>query len=148
MRNNALQYTFKVWVTSVVVSPILFASLLSIRQIITVAELIDYGWRLIGIYLILVVLQLLFSFVTWIVFLLLVNIVSLIPLPNLLIKLIIFCLGVLLAIGTFMALNDFMAMAGNDDSIVNLMYANCAAIGLSIWYYKLDVEAKESQKPN
>jgi len=145
MKNTVLQYTFKVWVTSVVVSPFLFGLILLARQIVTVTELLDDGWRLSGIYLGLAVLQLLFSFVTWIVFLLLVNVVSLIPLSNLLIKVIIFCIGILLTIGTFMALRDFISLIGDRDNIVNLMYANCAGIGLSVWYYRLNTASVERE---
>jgi hypothetical protein len=143
MKNSALQYTFKVWITSILVSPVLFGLMLILRQIISLPEFFDFGFRLVGMYLVLAVLQLGLSFVTWLVFLLLVNIVSLIPLPNLLIKLIIFCIGILLTVGTFKALHDFIAMTGDGDSLINLMYANCAGIGWGVWYYKLDIKARE-----
>ena len=143
MKNNALQYTFRVWITSVIVSPVLFGLILVIRQVISISELIDDGFRLIGTYLFLVALQLVFSFVTWLVFLLLVNGVSLIPLSKSLIRLIIFCLGILLTLGTFLALDSMTGLMMDSNGFINLAYANCAGIGWGVWYYNLDIKAKE-----
>jgi len=114
-----------------------------VKQLFTIRELLDDGTRLVGMYILLVVLQLLFSFVTWLVFLLLVNLVSLIPIPRLLIRLLIFSIGILLTIGTFMALDSFIGSLSDRDSLINLVYANCAGIGWGVWYYKLDIKAKE-----
>jgi|GEM_PF-1335184 len=143
MKNNALQYTFRVWITSIIISPFLFVLILMVKQLFTIRELLDDGTRLVGMYILLVVLQLLFSFVTWLVFLLLVNLVSLIPIPRLLIRLLIFSIGILLTIGTFMALDSFIGSLSDRDSLINLVYANCAGIGWGVWYYKLDIKAKE-----
>jgi len=143
MKNNALQYTFRVWITSILVSPFLFGLLLLIRQVVTVTELINDGFRLIGMYLFLVALQLLFSFVTWLVFLLAVNIVCLIPISKTLTRVVLFCVGILLTVSTFMLLDDFIGLMGDRNSLVNLMYANCAGIGWGVWYYRLNAKATE-----
>ncbi len=145
MKNNALQYTFRVWITSVIISPLLFGLILIVRQVVTISELFNDGLWLMTMYLFLVVLQLVFSFVTWLVFLLLVNIFSLITLPNPLIKLAIFCIGILLAIGTYMVLNDLIGLIGDRDNLINLLYANCAGIGWGVWYYDLDINTKEQE---
>jgi hypothetical protein len=143
MKNNALQYTFRVWITSVIISPLSFGLILIIRHVVSISELLDEGLSLLTFYVFLVVLQLLFSFVTWLIFLLLVNIVSLIPLPKTLIRLAISFIGILLTIGTFKVLNNFIDLIGGRDNLINLLYADCLGIGWGVWYYKLDIKAKE-----
>ena len=143
MKNNALQYTFRVWVTSVLVSPFVFTLILMIRQVISVSDLIDNGFRLVGIYIFLVVLQLLFSFATWLVFLLLVYLILYIRAPDSLIKPVIFCIGMLLAIGTYIALNTVFGAVEGPDSFINLAYANCAGVGWGVWYYTLHIKNVE-----
>jgi len=111
---------------------------------ISVSELIDDGFRLVGMYIFLIVFQLLFSFVTWLVFLLLVNLIVYFATSDLVVKPFIFCVGLLLTIGTFMALDNFIGSPGDRDSFIDLMYANCGGIGWGIWYYKLDRRSVKS----
>jgi hypothetical protein len=143
MTNNIAQYTMKVWLTSVLVSPVLFVLVLVIKQDFNFADLISDVLLTIGIYVALVIGQIIFSILTWFVFWLAVELICKIPLQSRVQTIVIFFVAILLTVGTFLPIALSFDVPNDGSGLINLMYANCAGIGWGVWHYKLDIKAKK-----
>lgn len=130
-----LKYSLKVWLTSVLASPVLFTLILCVRQLTDISDILSRGIGIVSMYIFLVIGQLLFSIITWLAFLLLIIIIKRFKIQECLRTTLIFVTGIILIVGTF-----YLMLAPFDlllDDLANLMYANCIGIGWGVWYYKL-----------
>jgi hypothetical protein len=124
-----------VWLTSVTVAPLLFIVILitapSLAPNSGQIDLYDQLYRYFG----LVVLQLLFSSITWILFWLIVRVITDFCYNVRLHKPLVFITGILLTIGSFKLVFSNVFHVG--DEFFFLMLCNCFCIGAGTSFYKL-----------
>ena len=138
MEKNVFRYSFKVWITSVLVAPALYIIASALLHYST----IDFGANspdnVIGVYVIFTFCGALFSLVTFLVFFLFVWIASNIcrPAPR---KIFIFLSGSILTAVTFIALFGINLAFSPHDDLCIIMYANIFCIGFGSCFYKLKI---------
>ena len=137
MKHNSFLYSLKVWLTSVVLSPVIYVLLLAIRQVADLREMLNTGIWMISEYIIFVVAQFIFSFITWILFVAVILISARISMAQTFRKWIIFFAGIGLTVATFILMLSPFDLFNDANGLINLMYANCFCIGWGVWYYNL-----------
>ena len=135
MKYNSFNYSLNVWLTSVTVAPLLFIVILTTRPFpdsySEQTNLYDQLYRYFG----LVVLQLLFSSITWILFWLIIRAITDFCYNLRLHKPLVFITGILLTIGSFKLV--FSNVFHIRSEFFFLMLCNCFCIGCGTWLYKL-----------
>ena len=139
MKHNLLRYSLSVWLTGVVVSPLIFILILFCEDAIkpsTIDQLLFPG---LFIYPILVLAELLLSFITWIIFHELTRLTITFSVKPKTRTWLLFIVGILLTAGTctiiLLELGMFNKGEGNDGTYLAL--CNCACIGWGTVHYKL-----------
>lgn len=134
---NALRYSLKIWLTSVLVSPVLFVVMLTFRGAADIIEILHQGRWAVKEYLLFVVAQLVFSFITWLVFWQFIMVIAPRSIPNHIKSWLIFFASIVLTLGTFTLVLSSSNLFNDPNGLINLMYANCFCIGWGVWYYDL-----------
>ena len=139
MEYTEFKYSLKVWLTSVVVAPVIFM----ICNYSAIDELPRWQYNtsadFVNGYLALVVLGGLFSMLTYAFFYLFIKITVNSIQSMIRIKSMICVLGVGLAIGTFQLFFSSVT-EGPKNEFFYLMISNCLCIGWFSWLYKLGTE--------
>jgi hypothetical protein len=147
---KTLIYSTKVWLTSIIVAP-LPSTIYILRSQYPLEsgrmELLNDGLYM---YFLLILGQLLYSALTWILFTIVTYLILSIPAKEILQTSIVFIIGLLLTVGSFMAtvlpLDSF-----NDRSksqLVFLMICDCSCIGWGIWFYRPKLKGQRSASEN
>ena len=135
MKYASLKYSLKVWLTSVVIAPVLYSVLGAIlypSYRLGMQTVINFLTDYLGM----VLFSLWFSFVTGLIFWLMVVLIVRFCYDENLKKWWIFLIGISLTIGTFtFALGPWTLVP---DKFGLLLYANCACIGWGVWFYRLN----------
>lgn len=131
---NALKYSLKIWLTSVLVSPGVHFLGLYLSQQVDISGVRNNAIWIFKEYIFLVVFQLIFSSVTWFVFCLMIALITRFLKHRFLQTILIFAIGIILTISTFYLTLPDVEMVNR---LNTLMYANCFGIGCGVWYYKL-----------
>jgi len=144
MLNNMLpkviDYTLKIWLTCILVAPVIFLLILLIKNYTLITDflqLITFGLLL---YSGLVILQILFSFITLLIFIAVVRLVLFVPVDGI-VKTIMICIaGIVLTSATFFVtiLHEKTFVEWSNGEFFNLMFCDCICIGFGVWYYKLE----------
>ncbi len=146
---SVIKYSLKVWLTAVVVAPLLILLIffiLSYSSIIQYTEAIRSGLYM---YLFCVVFELIFSSITWLIFTIVVGLVLSIRSSGIQKTWIIFVTAVLLTVGTCAAmLVPFGFLENSSDlSFAGIITGcNCSCIGLGVWFYKLKLPGPVSYR--
>ena len=137
MTVNTILYSLKVWLTSVFFAPALFLIVNVFMNHLGARDIARSVRSELMVYIAYVIFEAVLSFITWLLFWLIITLWQLVPFGPLVRKWFIFATGLLLTIGTFAATlipSNFFDIRNND---VILMLANCLCIGFGTWYYKL-----------
>jgi len=137
MLSPVFKYSLKVWLTSVLLSPVLFALILYIKRQVDLPELLKSGFYLFAIYPLYVGALLLLSSVTWLAFWLSIKAIIRSGRFARVRKMAVIFTGIALTITTFMLLLPVLGMLHDGSGFINLMYANCLCISWGSWYYDL-----------
>jgi uncharacterized membrane protein len=138
MFSPIFKYSLKVWLTSILLSPVIFVLLLAVTQSVNIKELLKQGTELIALYLLYVAAQLAMSFLVWLAFWLIIRVIANIPCTIQLQKGLILFAGMILTIVSFTTVLSCFGMLNDGSGFINLMYANCFCIGWGVWYYDLN----------
>ena len=130
---NVFKYSLKVWLTSVVLAPVLLHLIMYYRG--EVNSLLEAF----GESIVFSLFELFFSFITWLMFSVIIMVILVLEGKQTLKIWLIFIAGVLLTIGTFLAtILSPQDLRGNSNPVfLILMLCNCACIGWGTWFYKL-----------
>jgi hypothetical protein len=134
MTSTTFLYSLKVWLSSVAAAPLMFAFVIVLEKSSGIASYRDNLASQLSLYPIMLFFELLFSFITWLLFMLITATIVYfcsIKLQKLLIP--IAC--ILLTIGTF-RIALFNGGFGGDSEFLWLMVCNCICIGAGSWFYK------------
>ena len=132
------KYSLKVWLTSVMVAPLLFIMLTYCSEGFHHRDMHELLHSSIFGYMAFVFLEVCLSTITWFVFLVAVQYtVTIVSKPNLRIWL-VFIEGILLTAGTFMVVLSPNDVFNISDKITVMMLCNCLCMGWGIWYYDLE----------
>ena len=135
MPSNSIIYSLKIWLTSVLLAPVIYIVAISFKQ-----NHQDFSTLILdqlSIYLICIFFGSFLSFFTWLLFLLSIKATTLYAYSIKQCKFIISFIGVLLTIGTF-ALFLSPSISIHDD-LFSLMLGNCICITGGTWFYELRV---------
>jgi len=134
MKCNSLTYSLNIWLTSVVVAPVLFLIITSTMNGQHLINAVDVA-ESVSLCCLLMLVQLIASSLTWLLFMLIIKaIINLCDYERLW-KPLIFITGILLTAGSFRAV--FSDIFYNVDEFLYLMLCNCVCIGAGTWIYKL-----------
>ena len=136
MTYRALNYSLKVWLTSVLIAPIMLFMFLVIETYLQPSThgltYSNTGWYL-TFYITIVLYELMFLALTMLIFWGFVEVSIIFNITPLLRKLLIFLIGVSLSIGTSALLQSPFII---DDFFFVAMICNTICIGLGCWLYK------------
>ncbi|MES2265354.1 MAG: hypothetical protein V4520_01255 [Bacteroidota bacterium] len=137
MQSNSFSFSLKIWVTSVIIGPILFGLVQWLKgNHLWISEGAPVLEQLYS-YFLFVIFGGFFSIITWILFFLILKIITLYLYQVDIIKIIIAVLGMLLTFGTFAV---FVPTQVNPNSeFFYLMLSYAASIGVGPWFYKLEI---------
>jgi uncharacterized membrane protein len=135
---NSLKYSLKVWLTSVLVSPLIFVLLLCLKQTKDITEIFNNELSLLFGYVTFVFVQMILSCVTWFLFWIFILLMASSQLSQRIRIWAIFFVAMILTVGTFALILLPFDSSNDRDGLINLMYANCMGIGWGVWYYKLE----------
>jgi len=137
MISSKFLYSLKVWLTSVVVAPILFSGIrISIPGLYreTGVELLSKFFEsCFG----LIFIELFFSFVIWLIFLVAVQIIVTCVSNEILRRWTLFITGLVLTMAPFIILMPWGEILDITDFFTGIMLCNCFCISWGVWYYKL-----------
>ena len=131
---NSIKYSLKVWLSSVAIAPLIF---LSIETVISKTN--NAFSNQFGMYPIIAFYQAIFSFITFMVFTLIVMLITNLYKGKVSVKWPVCIAGILLTIGTF-AIVFFPDGVIGGYEFFYLMLCNCACIAGGVWFYKLQIE--------
>jgi|SRR6185437_2890256 len=129
---NVFKYSLKVWLTSVVLAPVLLHVIMYYRgEVNSLPEAFADS-------LVFSLFEF-FSFITWLVFSVVIMVILALAGKQTLKIWLIFIAGILLTAGTFLAtILSPQDLCGNSNPMfLILMICNCACIGWGTWFYKL-----------
>ncbi|MFB9844208.1 hypothetical protein [Mucilaginibacter ginsenosidivorans] len=141
MKHSHFLYSLKIWLSSAVIAPVLFF----VSQLFTNPRQCDLSE--IGIYPFLLVIELIFSFVTWLVFWAFIETVAWATKDNLLRKCLISFIGIALTIGTFSVFSMIESYSLLDFPFV-MMLANALLIALGTWYFNVEPKINSETLPD
>jgi len=133
MTTNLL-YSLKIWLTSVLLAPIFY---------LTIMVLKDWGGTQHAgaageMYFLLIIFGFVFSFITWFIFFILIMLITSYAPNEITARWIICITGVIMVVVTFM-LTIFKNGIANDGDFIYLVATNCFCIGAGPWIYKLKI---------
>jgi hypothetical protein len=137
MNTNSILYSLRVWLTSVFLAPLVFVMVETFKNQSYQPGFAGFISEKATEYLGCVIFGGIFSFFTWVIFILIIKglITALSGYPQL--KMIIVITGVLLSAGTFAVFLPESFRFYNE--FFYLMSANCMCIGGGAWFYKLEI---------
>nr|WP_067062764.1 hypothetical protein [Mucilaginibacter sp. L294] len=139
MNTNSILYSLKVWLTSVVLAPVIYLTINSCLGKKNQTGFWDFVSEQISIYGGCEIFGIILSFFTWVLFILIIKgiITCFSVFPQL--KFVIASVGLLLTIGTFWV---FFSVSRFVDGYYYLMMANCICIVGGSLFYDLMVDGK------
>jgi hypothetical protein len=137
MKYNALKYSLKIWLTSVAIAPVLDLIISFLQGKIYYHTLQQQLSDSFFMYCVMVVFEIAFSFITWIIFLLSIQIIINYVSRQVVRTWIIFITGILLTLGTFTVVLSPREILRNTDGFASIIFATCFCIGAGTWFYKL-----------
>jgi hypothetical protein len=141
MQSNSFVYSMKIWLTSVVLSPLFYLIIEAYLKGNQRSGFDDFISNQITTYIMFVIFSGFFSFFTWVLFLCIVKVITLYFPSVQLAKCIIVAIGLLLTAGTFAVILPESFNIG--DHFFYIMLANCICIASGSCFYKLEI-AKEA----
>jgi hypothetical protein len=140
----SLKYSLKVWLTSVLLSPVLY---LLIQSFVRGGDYLGGLYReneLFELYVALIMFGAIFSILTLLFFWLLILLIVRNTRPGNLRKWTIFLSGLFLTGGNFWVMNGTQYLFHDPDGLVYLMLANFAVIGCCVFlFYRLEGKTEE-----
>ncbi len=137
MAFDSLLYSLKVWITNAAIAPLLMLVITICVERTNQPIYNENIGELFGAYLIFVVIELILSLITCVVFFIAVMI-SIIYIHNLLVRdCAIFIVGTLLTLGTFLAYFPSTEILNYNDGCGNALLVSFLCVGGGTWYYKL-----------
>ncbi|MDB5125965.1 MAG: hypothetical protein JWQ85_197 [Mucilaginibacter sp.] len=136
MQSNSFVYSVKVWLTSVVLAPLMFLIIeicSNNRYHLNSTAFID---QQISTYAICVVFGGIFSLITWLLFFFIIKVITIYFPPVREVKYGIAVIGALLTFGTF---SIFFPVFDIQDEFFYLMISNCICIAGGSCFYKLEI---------
>lgn len=129
-------YSLKVWLFSVFLAPLIYI----------IAESIYNPGAFISepaieIYILTVLFELAFSFITWLIFWMIIVIAIKYLSNKIIIKWLIFILGIILTVLTFISLSSGENPFSFHDIYWGIMLYNCLCIGIGTWLFGLSRQA-------
>lgn len=137
MTINTFLYSLKVWLTSVAVAPVFILFAFSLNNNLGYHSIGEQLENYLTSYFIFAILELVLSFLTWITFLIIIQVTTFLTLSPLLKRLLIFICAIILTATTLLLLFplDFSNIQFED---ITILLSNCFCIGAGCWFYKLD----------
>ncbi|MDB5091529.1 MAG: hypothetical protein JWR09_5523 [Mucilaginibacter sp.] len=132
---NSFKYSLNVWLTSVVLSPVLYLIIQNYRE--TAAHHATDGETVILIYTLVTIVGFFFSIVTWLIFLSVIMLVGRFITNEFAARSTICIAGIVLTVATFMLTLLQSGLFNDNEGFVYLMLANCLCIGCGTWFYNL-----------
>jgi hypothetical protein len=130
-------YSIKIWLSSVLISPILYITICFIKYLSHEPKLHnDYNNELLSTYFLIVICQFIFSLLIWILFLLFIITITTYCEDSRFQKPLISIIGILLTICAF-KLVFFQNGFNIHEDFLYLMICNCVCIAGGSWYFKL-----------
>jgi hypothetical protein len=140
MRSNSLLYSIKVWLTSVIIAPVIYLLIESCLKRDYYSSITDYMNEEISKYAMCVLFGGIFSLLTWVIFLFIIKgLIASCP-SSRQIKHLIAVAGVVLTAGTFALAMPEAFHVHNE--FFYLMLANCICIAGGSWYYNLEIRSE------
>ncbi len=130
---KSIKYSLKIWLSSVAIAPVLF---LSIEALISKTP--NAFSNQFGMYPIIAFYQAIFSFITFVIFTVIIILITNLYKGKVSVKWPVCIAGILLTVGTF-AIVFFPDGVIGDYEFFYLMLCNCACIGGGVWFYRLTV---------
>lgn len=130
MQRSVIMYSLKVWLSAVLITPVLFIIFALIEGTV------DSGLPIPVIYVVLAVAEALFSFLTGLFFYATTGLVVTTIGNNMMRKIILSAIGLLLTAATFFVFSPIIG-APLDPSTLALSVPNAACIVVACWYFKL-----------
>lgn len=135
-------YSLKVWLTSVAITPVLFFILAYSEGNVSNDSAYEQISRAAYQYGMILVFELLFSFITWVIFLIIIQLTVTYFKQRITRLTIISTSGVLLAMGTFMVVLTPPEAFNVTRGFGGLMLCTCFCIAAGSWFYKLEPSPK------
>jgi hypothetical protein len=137
MTTNAFKYSLKVWLTSILITPIpIFILPFYNNSPWSKRDFIESLYIFSIMYLVIILLELLCSFITWIAFWLAVHLITISSIQTKTKFRAIFLTAICLSIITS---SIFLSLLGFDVLFLMLAIGNCACIGWRVWHHRLDI---------
>jgi hypothetical protein len=135
---NSFIYSLKAWLTSVFITPLVFFILGSTGENASNEIIYEQINRTVYLYGVILVVEILISFITWVVFLIIIQLTVTFCRTRILRLLIISISGILLAMGTFIVILTTSEAFNITRGFGGMMICACFYIGAGSWFYKLD----------
>lgn len=139
-RFDSLIYSLKVWLSSVAISPLIYLILNA-----CFSQMRGGFFEQLEIYPMFVLFEVIFSFVTWLIFWAIVEVTRILP-SSFSRKLIIFIFSIILSMGTVLALFASEMRFSLSDMIFDFGIANCICIGAGCWFFRLGPKIERDQE--
>jgi len=133
MKFYSLRYSLKVWLSSVFLSPLVYLFIqwwFSSKRI--------YADTIFELYPMMVFFELLFSFFTWAIFWVIIEISGMFLMNRRIRRWLIFIFSVILATSTFMVLCWPVTRISFNDIFFDVGLCNCVCIGVGCWFFRLE----------
>ena len=131
----AFYYSIKMWLTSLLVAPFIYLAAFSFEYGNRAESIEELIYQNVGIYIFFLFLSVIFSFCSWLFFLLAVDIIIRNCTPRPKMKFIISIIGVLLTVGTSAIFLPVAFRYGGGALPIMLSY--CICIAIVPWFYPL-----------
>ena len=132
MKFYSLRYSLRVWLSSVMVAPLIYI----IIQSYTGADKFNSDAGM-GMYPIIVLIEVMFSFATWLVFWGITELTAIYLTKPLIRKWLLFGVAMLATIGTFLLIARMDIRISIHDITFDMMLSNCLCIGAGCWFFSL-----------
>jgi len=141
MNTNSVLYSLKVWLTSVVLAPVIYLIISVCQSQNHYLSSFNFISEQVSTYVMFLLAGGLLSFITWILFIFIIKIITLYFQSVNIIKSIVAISGVLLTFGTFAVFMPMPINPYNDFFYLILAYGGCIAGGA--YFYKLEISQLE-----
>ena len=138
MQSNVLSYSLKIWLTSVILAPVIYLIIDSCSKTYSNLNLNDFIDQQIQAYMACTFFGAIFSVLTWVLYYLVMKVIMLFYPTAYIAKITFATLGALLTAGTFKLVLPETFNA-NDD-FFPLMVANCICIASGALFYNLKLD--------
>lgn len=141
MTVETAKYSLKIWLTSILISSLLFVIAELAPGVINQENTQQGVMRLIGnwvfFYLLLALIQATYSFITWVVFMIIIHVITILQFKPITKKILISSAGIALAVITFMIVLPPSRTFYDKDGSLILLLANSICAGAGAWFYKI-----------